>query len=34
MLFQKKTQKAMKAFWMVICILVIISMIVFYAPIF
>lgn len=34
MLFQKKTQKAAKVVWMIICILVIVSMIIFYAPIF
>lgn len=34
MLFQKSTQKAVKVLWMVIGILVIISMVAFYAPIF
>ena len=34
MLFHKKTQKAAKLLWGIICLLVIISMILFYAPIF
>jgi predicted nucleic acid-binding Zn ribbon protein len=34
MLFHKKTQKAAKMVWMVICVLVIVSMILLYAPIF
>jgi hypothetical protein len=34
MLFQKKTQKAVKIVWVAICVLVIVSMVLFYAPIF
>lgn len=34
MLFHKKTQRAAKFLWMIICLLIIISMILFYAPIF
>ena len=34
MLFHKKTQKAAKVAWMIIGVLVIISMVIFYAPIF
>ena len=34
MLFQKKTQKAAKMLWGVICILVILSMILLYSPVF
>jgi predicted nucleic acid-binding Zn ribbon protein len=34
MLFHKKTQKAAKMVWMVICVLIIISMILLYTPIF
>lgn len=34
MLFNKKTQKAVKYLWGAICILVILSMVLLYAPIF
>lgn len=34
MLFNKKTQKTVKYFWGAICILVILSMVLLYAPIF
>jgi predicted nucleic acid-binding Zn ribbon protein len=34
MLFHKKTQKAAKVAWMIIGVLVIVSMVIFYAPIF